>query len=266
MGDYPIKVGSMLYTLVDPHRGREVAYNRWYERDHFYAGCLVGPWLFAGRRWVATRRLKDLRFPADGPVAEPVDAGSYLAVYWVLEGKHADHFSWAIDQVQWLYANDRGFPDRDHVHTVLFDYEGTVHRDDDPVPVELALDHGYQGLVSVFLDRADDIGAEELSEWLRDGPLPDLLAGSPIAMASSWSPVGRDDDVTDRAPMALGSPPGGGERTLQVFFVESDPSECWDAFVDYGKAIDADGKASVALAAPFIPTVVGTDTYTDELW
>ena len=41
--DYPVKVGSMLLTLVDPHRGYEVAYNRWYERDHYYAGCLVGP-------------------------------------------------------------------------------------------------------------------------------------------------------------------------------------------------------------------------------
>src|SRR5690242_6951430 len=35
--DYPIKVGSMLLTLVDPNRGFERAYNRWYERDHYYA-------------------------------------------------------------------------------------------------------------------------------------------------------------------------------------------------------------------------------------
>ena len=266
MDKYPIQVGSMLYTLVDPSKGREVDYNRWYERDHFYAGCMVGPWLFAGRRWVATRRLKDLRFPADSPVAVPADAGSYLAVYWVLEGKHGDHFSWAIDQVQWLYANDRGFLDREHVHTVLFDYEGTVYRDDDPVPVELALDHDYKGLVSVFIDRDDGVDGSSYSEWLADGPLADLLADSPIAMASTWSPIGRDDGVTDQAPMALGSPPGGEERSLQQFFVESDPEECWDAFVDYGKALEADGRAKVALAAPFIPTVVGTDTYTDELW
>ena len=57
-----VRLGSMLFTLVEPHRGFEVAYNRWYERDHFYAGCMVGPWLFAGRRFVATRALKDLRF------------------------------------------------------------------------------------------------------------------------------------------------------------------------------------------------------------
>src|SRR5690606_13438681 len=30
-----VVLGSALFTLVDPHRGHEVAYNRWYERDHF---------------------------------------------------------------------------------------------------------------------------------------------------------------------------------------------------------------------------------------
>ena len=90
MNDHPVRVGSMLYTLVDPNRGHEVAYNRWYERDHFYAGCLIGPWLFAGKRWVSTRELKDMRFPADSTVTVPVDKGSYLATYWVHEGKH-DH-------------------------------------------------------------------------------------------------------------------------------------------------------------------------------
>ena len=43
MKEYPVQVGSMLLTMVDPLPGHEVAYNRWYERDHFYAGCMVGP-------------------------------------------------------------------------------------------------------------------------------------------------------------------------------------------------------------------------------
>ncbi len=59
-----VRIGSTLVTLVEPHKGQEVAYNRWYERDHFYAGCLIGAGWFAGKRWVATRPLKDLRFPA----------------------------------------------------------------------------------------------------------------------------------------------------------------------------------------------------------
>ena len=53
----------MLYTLVEPHRGHQVAYNRWYERDHFYAGCQIGAYNFAGARFVATAPLKELRSP-----------------------------------------------------------------------------------------------------------------------------------------------------------------------------------------------------------
>src|SRR3954467_6994239 len=93
MHEYPVKVGSMLLTMVDPHRGHEVAYNRWYERDHYYAGCLIGPWLCAGSRWVATRDLKDRRWPTDDEtVARPPDAGSYVAIYWVEQGHYDEHF------------------------------------------------------------------------------------------------------------------------------------------------------------------------------
>ena len=74
MQDYPVKVGSMLFTMVDPNVGFEVAYNNWYERDHFYGGCMIGPWILAGSRWVSPRNLKDLRFPAVSPFAEPIDA------------------------------------------------------------------------------------------------------------------------------------------------------------------------------------------------
>ena len=131
----------MLLTMVDPNRGFERAYNRWYERDHFYAGCMVGPYLFAGSRWVATRDLKDLRWPdGDESVAKPTDGGSYVSIYWVEKEHHDDHFvDFARPQVRWLYANSRGFPERTHVHTVLFDHIGSVYRDADPVPVELAL-------------------------------------------------------------------------------------------------------------------------------
>jgi hypothetical protein len=78
--DFPVEVGSMLFTMVDPNRGHEKAYNRWYERDHYYGGCMIGAGWFAGSRWVAPRELKDLRFPANSPFAAPLDAGSWRAV------------------------------------------------------------------------------------------------------------------------------------------------------------------------------------------
>jgi hypothetical protein len=265
--EYPVKLGSMLYTLVDPNPGHEVEYNRWYERDHFYAGCMIGPWLFAGSRWVATRPLKDLRLPKDGTntMADPWDAGSYVAIYWIHADHFSDHFDWAGEQVQWLYANNRGFAERTHRHTALYDHVETVYRDDDPVPVELALDHGYAGQVSVAFDRADGVAEEELAEWVRTEGVPPLLAGSPIAMGASWRAIPRDHN-TSNSPMPLGTPPGGPDRTLQLFFLESDPRDVWDRFVDYAARIDASGLATVGFVAPFLKTVVGTDTYTDQLW
>ena len=60
MEDYPIKLGTVLFTMVEPEQGHEVEYNRWYEHDHFYSGCMVGAWQFAGDRFVATKRMKAL--------------------------------------------------------------------------------------------------------------------------------------------------------------------------------------------------------------
>lgn len=128
----PVRVGAMLFTLVDPHPGYEAAYNRWYERDHFYGGVMVGPGTLAGKRWVATRILKDLRFPVTpagpSPVAEPLDAGSYLATYFIDAASVAEHFAWASEEVHKLYAADRGFEERRHAHRALHDAAGTPPR------------------------------------------------------------------------------------------------------------------------------------------
>ena len=265
MNDHPIRVGSCLFTMVDPNPGHEVEYNRWYERDHFYAGCMIGPWLFAGSRWVATRALKDMRFPEDTPFAVPADAGSYLAIYWMLDGYYDEHFAWSLPQVQWLYANGRGFAERTHAHTGLYDHPWAHYRDADPVPLELALDHHYEGLAVVSLERADGVSADELQSWLTSDALPALMQGSPIAAAAGWSPIDRGDSDSG-APMDLGTSPGGEERLLQMFFIEEKPEGSWDRFHAYADAVNASGKAKVLFAAPFYRTVVGTDTYTDQLW
>jgi hypothetical protein len=264
--DYPIKVGSMLLTLVDPNRGFERAYNRWYERDHYYAGCMIGPFLFAGSRWVATRALKDLRWPAgDTTVANPTDAGSYVAIYWVEQGHHKDHFDdWARPQVRELYGQGRGFGERKHVHTVLFDHIGATYRDDDPVPVALALDHGYDGLVAAWFD-ARGMDAPAFHERVAKDLLPELLEGSSIEIASSWTPSGGENDEKD-VPMDLGSRAGGPERVCQLFFVTGDVRDTLERFHRYTDAVEKAGLGDTRLVAPFFRTNIGTDQYVDELW
>ena len=100
--DYVIKLGTMLFTMVEPTKGHEVEYNRWYERDHFYGGVLTGAWSFAGDRFVATKAMKNLRYPAESPMTPDPMTGSYLALYWVLDGHH-DDWNEALGSEAWSY-------------------------------------------------------------------------------------------------------------------------------------------------------------------
>ena len=60
------------------------------------------------------------RTAEDSAVALPVDAGSYLATYFIHKGHEAEHFAWANKQVFELYGNGRGFDERHHAHTSLY--------------------------------------------------------------------------------------------------------------------------------------------------
>jgi len=259
--DFPVQVGSMLFTMVDPHQGHEVAYNRWYERDHFYAGCLIGPWLFAGSRWVATRPLKDLRYPVDSTIARPtVKAGSYLAFYWIHADHHEEHHQWASQQARWLYQNDRGFNERTHVHTLLYTLDWVQHRDADPVPLPLALDHRFPGLVTVAIERNEGVEQARLDDWLR-GYLPGFLGGTPIACCATWSPIPQGD-----GPMPIPRVERTHLLDLQLWFIDTEATAVWPKFVQYGEDLAATGLGRVVFASPWLPTVPGTDRYTDQLW
>jgi hypothetical protein len=261
MREFPVKVGHMLFTMVDPHRGQEVAYNRWYERDHFYAGCLVGPWLFAGRRWVAPRALKALRFPRESELARPdVSAGSYVAIYWIHAGRFDEHREWAGQQVRWLYQHGRGFTARTHVHTLLYDLAWTVYRDDDPVPIELALDHHYPGMMSVAVRRASGVAADALDDWWTR-ELPGMLRSTPLAAATCWGPVPQRG-----APMDIPVVDDPERLRMHLFFSDAEPLQSWSRVEALARAL-ADAKlGEVVFASPWLPTVVGTDVYTNELW
>jgi hypothetical protein len=262
MADAPVKVGHMLFTMVDPHRGHEVAYNRWYERDHFYAGCLVGPWLFAGRRWVAPRALKALRYPRESAIAAPdVTAGSYVAIYWIHADRFDEHREWAGQQVRWLYQHGRGFQARTHVHTLMYAFEWAAHRDADPVPIELALDHGYAGLVTLAVRRAPGVAPAALEAWWRDACLPRLFPGSPAAACASWAPVPQRG-----APMDIPVVDEPDRLRMLLVFLDRHPLEAWQPFEQVGRDLAASGLGEIVFASPWLPTIVGTDAYTAELW
>jgi hypothetical protein len=266
--EYPVRVGAMLFTMVDPNRGHEVAYNRWYEHDHFYGGCMIGPGMLSGARWVATRPLKDLRFPADSQFAEPVDAGSYLAIYWVNGGQEEEWLDWSSKQVWWLYENGRGFAERTHAQTGIYDFQSSIASKDHAVSITLALNHRYPSMLVVVVEPAEGTTSENLIGALEDGPLAGLLASIGDARASSWTVRRRPGDGADKgsSPMPLGASGGSPDRVVQLIFSENGPTDDWDAVRAYAAAIESAGLGRVTFASPFMPTDFGTDRYTDELW
>ena len=257
----PIELGGALVTLVEPHRGHEVAYNRWYERDHFYAGCLINPWLFSGGRFVATRPLKDLRFPEDSPIARPdVRRGSYVALYWILEDKFDEWRAWSNGQAHRLYQEGRGFAERSHIHTLLYDLDHVLYRDSDPVPLALALDHGFAGFVVATVERGAGVEQARLDAWHAER-WPRWMAGTPVANASVWSPREQGN-----APMDIPKVENLDRLDMHLFFLDAAAAGCWEIFREWARQLDASGLGRVSFASPWLPTRVGTDLHTDVLW
>ncbi|MCA1833349.1 MAG: hypothetical protein ABR548_06620 [Actinomycetota bacterium] len=263
MDDYPVKLGSMLLTIVEPWKDHQVAYNRWYERDHFYAGCMVGPGILAGRRFVATRPYKELRYPADSPIAPDPMVGSYLALYWISKAQSQEWGGWAAKEVHRLHRENRMFAERDHVHTKMYRYDFGAFRDDDGVPAELALDHPFRGAAVVIGEATAGVDRARVGAWYRDEYLPNTLAGSAVAMCLYFTPVPIPEDAPADVPRVAGDK----QRFVTLWFLDRDPMDVWnDRLAAHGKELERMGLANLLWASPFIPTIPGTDTYTDQLW
>ncbi|NUP46861.1 MAG: hypothetical protein HOW97_06035 [Catenulispora sp.] len=261
-GAYGPGIGSALITMVEPHPGHELSYNRWYEDDHYISGAMSMPWMFAGRRWVAPRALQLLRYPSDSAVASPVTAGAYITVYWINEGRYQDHMDWTVAINRRLYPDGRVYQERTHVFTSFQNYLGVVYRDGDTGPRDIhALNYPYKGLVVEVFDAAADQDAAALAGWLKEKHLPGKLDGSPIALATVFEPM----PLPGSTPTYVKPVEGVGKRITVLYFLEQDPATCWDLFTGDGAAADGSGLGRLEFAAPFIPTLPGTDKYADEL-
>ncbi len=253
-GERPVRLGGALVTIVEPHRGQEVAYNRWYERDHFYAGCMIGSWTISGARFVATRDLKALRYPAGSPVIPDPASGSYLALYWVLAGGFGQWMQWGSEQVTWLHDHDRMFAERDHVHTLMYKFR-TEFEQPDGVPVELALDHRSPYVVVVIGEPAEGRSLDDVDAWFRSRSLPGVVGAELTAI-----PLPGDAAAGVQADSAE-------NRFCQLWFVDDDLPTTWDAtFAALGDQFHQANLGKLVLVAPFRATIPGTDAYTDQLW
>ncbi|MGI5353077.1 hypothetical protein ACQEU8_33585 [Streptomyces sp. CA-250714] len=263
VGPYGVRPGHALITMVEPHPGHEYAYNRWYEDDHYIAGAMAMPWIYAGRRWVATRDLQLLRYPAESAVAQPVTTGCYLSTYWITEGRYGEHMRWTVAINKRLNRDGRVYRDRTHVFTSFQDHQTTVYRDGAAGPRDHhALDHPYQGLVLQVVDAAGPGERAELLEWLRARHLPSRLKDSPAAMVTVFRPTPLPVDRMSYVKQVEGT----GTRLTLLWFLQEDPRESWEAcFTGLDEAVADSGLGRTELVAPFIPTIPGTDTYVDQL-
>ena len=143
---------------------------------------------------------------------------------------------------------------------MLYTHDWTFYRDDDPVPIELALDHRFAGLVTLAVERHDGVAQAELDKWMMDY-LPGFFEGSPVAQCSVWSPTKQAS-----APMMIPKVERTDCLDMQIFFVDTPAADSWQRFRSYAADLEASGLAKVVFASPWLPTVPGTDTYADQLW
>lgn len=157
-----------------------------------------------------------------------------------------------LRQVRWLHEKGRMFPERDHVHTLLYRFAAGTSDGGEGVPAELTLDHPYGGLISTVVD-------------LGDGALPADVLRSHVAHAHprlAFTPIPLPDD----APVKQQGLDRLDRRLLVLAFLPDDPRDVWDAHRAWGEGLQESGTGTVAWTSPFIPTIPGTDTYTDHLW
>lgn len=263
-----VKVGGALITLVEPHPGFEAAYNRWYEDDHFYSGAMAGPWVFAGRRFVATRALRSRRAAVESPIAAPADSGCYLSVYWMTAGQEAAAERWGYHAMaDSLTPRGRGFAERSHVYTAFHRFQWAVRRDEGPLRPETSLAHPFPGLFLEVVDAPSAQGFESLSSWLSEA-VPAALAGSDAAICLAFTPVPFAQGVmaSSATTSSVADPEGVGHQLCLLWFVDGEPAdEFGDVLARLHQDLATTGRGELRFSGPFLPTVPGTDRYVSEL-
>lgn len=247
-----VRLGGAIVSLVEPHPGQALAFHRWYERDHFYAGCLSGPGFFAGRRFVATRALKTLRVPAGAtPFGGPLDRGTYLALYWLDADLEEQAIAWSVEAFHRLRDAGRLFAPADLAHAGYYHVDHATTRDADGVPAALALDHPFPGLVLTLVETRDP---DALAAWQREE------TRGAVALSVGLAP-------RPRPPGALQAvdSPAWPDRMAWLHFLDAEPATVFTAtFGDRAARLEAAGVGRLVFAAPFLPTLPGTDRYADE--
>jgi hypothetical protein len=159
---FTVALEGVVYTLVDVHDGHDAQFEEWYENDHFYAGGVLAPYVLSGRRWYASRALRESRFVSpECPLPDP-GAGTNLATYFVTDGGLRSFYEWINPQLMTLRAGGRMFADRTHVNTDGYRLESVLSfPGESGVPAHVVGDHPFVGLFVAYLDASGEGAADE---------------------------------------------------------------------------------------------------------
>jgi len=103
--------------------------------------------------------------------------------------------------------------------------------------------------------------SSQLAARLREDIIPGELSGSAAAIALCFTP----QPMESSGPVPrVGSAPGAGRDLTLLWFVQADPRACWSQFLRHETSLRPAG-GRVVFAAPFVPTIPGTNAYVEEL-
>ena len=174
---------------------------------------MIGAWTVAGARFVATRDVQGEALPVrladharpDARARTSRSTGSSPASF-------GEWIQWGTNQVNWLHENDRMFPERDHIHTLMYKFRDEQHADPDGVPAELALDHRVPRRRGRHRRARGGEDARRRVGWFRDRPCPAevMTAFTPVPLFG-----------TRRATCPATRPT---DRFLQLYFLDERPA------------------------------------------
>lgn len=262
-------VGGAYVGITETVAAHERSFNRWYEDDHFYSGAMSGPWILAGRRWLATAALRRTWLPADSPLITPGGQGCFLKVYWFAQGHEDDAQTWMRETYKVLMTPER-FPTmpmpgvteprvrRNSVYSSFQRHLFTCLADPgDPLREIHALDYPFGGLALDIIRSRTPV--TDLATRLKS----DVADTLDVDAASCKIAVAFERAHDEWLPAA--GRVGDGEVAVFWFFVTPPSSAGYAPLLTsfHGRVIDAD--AELVLSASFIPTIPGTDAYIEEM-
>lgn len=251
-------IGGALITMVEGTEGNAEAYNRWYEDDHFYAGCMAGPWVFAGRRYLVTRRLLRTAMSAESNSGR----GRFLSVFWHTAGHLDDVRDWALSTLgKALVPNGRGFTERRHLYTAFHVHAFSRVWDQPPMADIHALDHPYGSVVLELVDAPSAQERATLVEFLREELIPASVVED-VGQCLAFLPRPFDPAMAARTGWTGQDP----DRRVCLLWFYRHALDCLPpTFAEHAQRLRCEGRGELTAAIPFVATVPGTNAYADDL-